>query len=42
MDEIAAGKVGLDPAAVIKRQHGPHLGAIDFQKVVFVNHEFLA
>jgi hypothetical protein len=42
MDEIAARKVGLDPAAVIKSQHGPHLGAIDFQKVVLVNHHYLA
>jgi Tat protein secretion system quality control protein TatD with DNase activity len=42
MDEIAAGEVGLDPAAVIKSQHGPHLGAIDLQKVVFINHDNLA
>jgi hypothetical protein len=42
IDEIAAGKVGLDPAAVVKSQHGPHLGAIDLQKIVFVNHENLA
>jgi hypothetical protein len=40
--EIAAGEGGLDPAAVIKCQHGPHLGAIDLQEVVFVNHENLA
>jgi hypothetical protein len=42
IDEISAGEVRLDPAAVIKSQHGPHLGAIDLQMVVFVNHEFLA
>jgi hypothetical protein len=42
IDEISAGKVGLDPAAVIKRHHGSHLGAINFQKIVLVNHEYLA
>jgi hypothetical protein len=42
MDEIAAGKVGLDPAAVIKSQHGPHLGAIGLKMVVFLNHANLS
>jgi hypothetical protein len=41
IDEITAGKVGLDPAAVVKSQHGPHLGAIDLQEIVFVNHDTL-
>jgi hypothetical protein len=42
VDEITAGKAGLDPAAVIKGHHGPHLGAIDLQQVVLVNHRALA
>jgi hypothetical protein len=42
VDEIPAGEVGLDPAAVIKRHHGPHLGAIDLKKVVLVYHDNLA
>jgi len=42
VDEIPAGEVGLDPAAVIKRHHGSHLGAIDLKKVVLVYHDNLA
>jgi len=42
VDEIPAGEVGLDPAAVIKRHHGSHLGTIDLKKVVFVYHDNLA